>query len=138
MSTKVNRKTILRDYSDYIRKNDGNDDKIREATYKFIDEVKELFEKFHRVISTEKMIQILNNVRKVEHSINPDFYPYDIESLRKIAYNSFWLKKPKADEELMFRIFGEKTKSDIRFDEIVKEYGIDKDIEESKKSKVLK
>ncbi len=138
MSAKVNRKFILKEYSDYIRKNVYNDDKIREATYKLIDEVKKIFEKFKHVISTEKMIQILNNVRKVEHSINPNFYPYDMESLRQIAYNSFWLKKPKAEEELMYRIFGEKSKSDIRFDEIVKEYGIDKDIEESRKTKVLK
>ena len=136
LSSKYNGKYIVNDFIDYIKQNIYNDDKIREKCYEFMDEVKNLMMRFHRPISTEKMIRILNSVRKVEHNINPDLYKYDIDTLSSITTRSLWSLNPTKDEINVCSLFGIKPKQGMdKFYDIINYYEIDKDIKNNVKIK---
>ena len=138
MSLRISNERFLTNYCTYILKNIYNDDNIREQSYEAIDEVKIMFDRFNSKISLEKMIVILNNVRKVEYLNNPEFYPYDLESIKKAAINSGWLPELLEEEKLLCAIFGERIKTqDEIFDEIVSENNIKQDIESVHFTKVL-
>jgi len=65
--------------------------------------------KYNNPISAETYIKLLNNVRKIEHSENPEFYPYTINDLYKTFIKSRWtFNKHHYDESerLLLMIFG--------------------------------
>ena len=53
---------------------------------KFLRDFKAVCKKYNKEIKPETIMQIAQNVRKVEYYIDPETYPYDPESFFKISY----------------------------------------------------
>lgn len=92
-----------------------------------INALNEIGEKINTPIPFEVLIKVFNNVRKKEYYINSDKYPYNINDLFDVVYDSLW------DLEI--------DKKNAIIDEYIssyiKEEEIDKDIERVKFTKVL-
>ena len=52
--------------------------------------INESMKRLNKSIDAETYIALVNNVRKVEYYIEPEKYPYSIETLFRICYNSKW------------------------------------------------
>lgn len=75
----------------------------------FLKRLKKLISKFNREIPAETMIDLLNNVRKIEYHEDPEWYPYSIDAIYSAVINSKWKFSDRLDDEerLLLAIFGE-------------------------------
>ena len=109
------------------------------ATIKSINKYKKLMDK---KISSEKLLKILFNVRKVEYYNNPNKYKLDLETIYKIIINSNWKFFNETEVLLLKAIFGDDYK--INSDEVsnmirtVKKNEIDVKINQIVLTKTLK
>ena len=90
------------------------------------------------------MMQIVNNVRKIEYYDNPDKYPYDIDTMYKIAIRSKWnFDQPHLTpkERLIKAIFDIEMEKRGYADDVcgyIEETGLERDIERVKVAKTLR
>ena len=103
--------------------------------------LKYIYNRFNKEISAETMIKILNNVRKVEYYQNPDFYPYNLNSLFKAVYFSDWKFKENhlnPEKALLANIFGQEPKLQDKFIPYCRDNGIYRDVQGVKLAKTLR
>lgn len=105
----------------------------------------DLFENLYRYqnivyndgLQPETFLEILINVRKVEFYDNPDKYPYDINTIKKII-----VMRKNGAERLMLLLFNtqhlNRKLSSERFKELSKNNDLEKNIEQVKLAKVLR
>ncbi len=77
------------------------------------EKIDEIHDNFNKSISAETYIKLVNNVRKIEHDINPEKYQYSITTIYCICVNSKWKFKEhhySEEEKLLAAIFNEKLK----------------------------
>ena len=94
-----------------------------------IKEAKNLDEKFKYFIPAEMYIDIINNVRKVEHEIDPELYSYDVECIKTIVKNSRWdfTKNYKSFHNILF--------GNQNYDELIDHYLVFNNIANCNKNK---
>lgn len=84
-------------------------------------------------IDYKTLLEVLYNVRKIQHLLDKDKYPLDIETITIIAYNSHWLLKENDKEhflnatfnKLPYRAINFKTEISKYYDQIALEEKID-------------
>ena len=109
----------------------------------FLKKFEEVFSKFNKELSAETMINLLNNVRKVEYYQDSELYPYSLDDIYKTFLCSKWEFKDKHldDKSKLIEILFEKEIELKPFDNF-KNYGHDsgvfKEVEQVRLTKVLK
>ena len=75
----------------------------------FLAKLKKVISKFNKEIPAETMIELLNNVRKVEYHEDPEWYPYSVNDIYIAFVKSNWKFEGchDANERLLLAIFGE-------------------------------
>lgn len=73
----------------------------------YFDRIKELFSLINKPINMKTFIKALYNVRKIEYYEEPNKYPFNLESFRKIALTFPLLKLPTREELLLETIFND-------------------------------
>ncbi|HPF83666.1 MAG TPA: hypothetical protein PLV83_05865, partial [Bacilli bacterium] len=76
-------------------------------------QIKRVCNKFNKPIEAEKMLELVNNVRKVEYLEDSDLYNYSLDELFEIYINSKWKFKENyytKEERLALILFGENEK----------------------------
>ena len=92
-------------------------------------------------ISTEVLIKVLYNTRKIEYYTNPEMYPFDINNIKCVVYNSKWKVRNEYALKLFEAIFGEKNINGEKIknvDDVIEENNIDLNIERIKLTKTLR
>lgn len=111
-----------------------------------LERLKNIQEKYTKPIPAETFIRLLNNVRKVQHSENPEFYPYSIDSIYSVYKNSRWQIVDETSNEQLFKflILGDDVKQEkekFRYNKFIKfieNEGIAKEIENLGKQQMVK
>ena len=99
---------------------------------------------YDNYLSAEQLLKLLINVRKIEFYENPEKYPYDIESIKKIVVDrKLSDKKAMAESLFLSVLFGNgdslnRKLSQENFDEISKKEEYEKTIAQVKLAKVLR
>lgn len=98
-----------------------------------------IFDKFNKPLSGEVLLNILNNVRKIEYYEDSSFYPYTIDDLYAVFVNSNWKFKNTylTPQRKLFNIFGFKDELRLKDQFMVYTDSILKDICVIRLSKVL-
>ena len=104
--------------------------------------LKDITDKFNKELSAETLIQVLNNVRKIEYYQDSNWYPYDVNDILNTAWISNWkLKKDYLNpaQKLLIRIFSDENKDEERENLIsyIKEVDLPKKIYQVRTTKVL-
>jgi len=113
-------------------------------TTDFLKGLREIHKLFTKEIPAETMIQILNNVRKVEYVQDPSWYPYTIDELYTAFINSEWKFKHcyLTEEHRLLKNLGYEISNKkldlLNFKGYAQENNIFKTIEQVRISKVLK
>ena len=102
-----------------------------------------VIDKFDQEIPGETMIQLLNNVRKIEYYINPEFYPYTVDDMYVTYKKSGWkLGKQHIDsyQALLGLLFNEKVElEDLEnFVNFVNEEKLGENVEQVRLTKTLR
>lgn len=89
-----------------------------------IEEFKLICDKFDKEIPAETMLDLLNNVRKVEYYTNPNWYPYNVKDLLRTLYNSDWnFEKERMSPTLrLYNAIFDKVPPELSKKENFKEY----------------
>ena len=136
MSEIVEQRRIITEINGCVIKNHRNLELVKENIALVIKELKNIDDKFKYAIPFETMMQVFNNVRKIEYYINPDLYKYDVENMVKIAKKSVWLFTKK------YRFFHSLFSDNNSYEDMVRDYitesGIDKDVENIHLTKILR
>ena len=106
-----------------------------------INKIKEINKYMNSNISTEVLIKVLYNVRKIEYYTNPEMYPFDIVNFKCVAYNSKWRSMNETALKLINVILGNansNTKIPKTIEEIIEDNNIDLNIERIKLTKTLR
>ena len=92
----------------------------------------DLYHKFDKEISGEVMLQVLNNVRKIQNIMDEEWYSYTLNDLFEVLINSNWHLKgfDNSAIKMLYAIFGEDI-SDVAIDikaEAARKYFIESNI----------
>lgn len=93
-------------FNEYASKVSNN---IPIITEEIIEALKEILPKFDKKIPSEKLVEILCNVRFVENQINPLWYPCEIKHIYRTTINSGWATDIPPEAKLLAAITGIKT-----------------------------
>ncbi len=111
-----------------------------ELSEKFLD----LIDYFENPIPPRTMIDLYQNVRKVEHYYKPELYTYNVEDTIATAKRSNWVFEGlniSAEEKLLSFIFGDgqcgKTSED-NLKEYLSECGLERNVQEVELARVLR
>ena len=89
-------------------------------------------------IDYKTLLEVLYNVRKIEHYENKEKYPLDIETITIITYNSHWLLKENDKEHFINATFNKLPYKTQNFQTEISKYYDETALEERiNKSKVL-
>ncbi len=91
---------------------------------------------FNSPIAPDVLLKVLYNVRKQQYYVNPDKYPFGVDDLCKIAYESCWYRKMTTEEKLLLKIFDEKEHLECDPKSVVGKF--EKDIEQVRLARTLK
>lgn len=92
-------------------------------------------------INAEVLMKALYNVRKIEYYNNPEKYPFDINNLKCVVFNSRWKIMNESTLKLFRAILGEeclKNEKVKTVDDIISDNNIDLNIERIKLTKTLR
>ena len=114
----------------------------KEPDYERLSKIyKEMYLKFNSEIPAETMIEILYNVRKVEHEQDPNWYLYSLDDLYKTFRTSDWkfeYNHYDSKTKLLSRIFGEEPNYEISLAENFKNFALENNMfEDKEKSRTL-
>lgn len=98
-----------------------------------------IFDKFNKPLSGEVLLNILNNVRKIEYYEDSSFYPYTIDDLYVVFVNSNWKFKNTylTPQQKLLNVFGFKSELKLEDQFIIYVSMLIKDIYRVRVSKVL-
>ena len=112
---------------------------------KFLKQIKKVINKYNKEIPAEVMINVLNNVRKLEYYQDPKWYPYSLSAIYTAGLYSDWKFKDyylSNDVRLILSIFGTVNEKDVTFKEMfqnyIKQTNIEEDINQVTLTRTLK
>ena len=110
-------------------------------TKEFLDKFEDVCDKFNRPLPAETMLELFNNVRKIEFYQNPEWFPYDVNTIYRVYMNSDWKynnSRVSDEEKLYMTLFG--SERELRKKEFISnmyEADVLKDIAGVRMAKVL-